>query len=467
MEKLRRAFVRHDGALTVSLLCGAVYLGITFIFFGLMSINNWPLRNISRTSATTLLTWCIMLFAMHAVYGGYEVGKKKSKPIIYNMSLGSWFADLVTYVQLQIMNTNQNNNEVLELFGVDLYWLILAMILQLLLVMSMARLGNLLYFKINRPKKCLLIIGHPNEQKLLEKKIGSFKLQWQLSEIVLWNTPFMSDYIQRADVVFFGDLPDDKRMPLMKMCYDHHRDVLSRVNLQEIMLSGAQQVIIDDVPFLEMDYHKMTNSQRLEKRVMDVVISAVALLVLSPVLLLVAAMIRLEDGGPALFLQKRMTMGGREFKIIKFRTMRVGAETEKQISAEEDDPRITRMGRVLRKIRLDEIPQLINILRGDMSLVGPRPEMLENVEKYKLRLPSFVYREKMKAGLTGYAQIEGRYNTRPEDKLMLDLMYIEHFSIWEDVKLLLRTLTVFFKKDSTAGFAKGEQTKGEKPGVHG
>ena len=123
------------------------------------------------------------------------------------------------------------------------------------------------------------------------------------------------------------------------------------------------------------------------------------------------------------------------------------------MSATQGDPRITRVGQVLRRCRLDELPQLVNIFRGDMTLVGPRPEMVENVEKYKAKYPDFVYREKMKAGLTGYAQIEGKYNTTPEDKLMLDLMYIESFSIWLDVKLLFRTLTVFFKSDSTEGFA--------------
>ena len=119
-----------------------------------------------------------------------------------------------------------------------------------------------------------------------------------------------------------------------------------------------------------------------------------------------------------------------------------------------DDPRITKVGSFLRRFRLDEIPQFYNILIGDMSIVGPRPEMMANVARYKMNLPSFVYREKMKAGLTGYAQIEGRYNTSAEDKLMLDMMYIESFSIWLDVKLLLRTFTVLMKKDSTQGFQK-------------
>ena len=196
-------------------------------------------------------------------------------------------------------------------------------------------------------------------------------------------------------------------------------------------------------------------------------VSGLVLAALSPLLLVLALLIRLEDGGPALFKQKRVTVNGRIFTIYKFRTMRQDASAQRhQVSAQEGDSRITRIGAVLRRSRLDELPQMWNILIGDMTLVGPRPEMLENVAKYKRELPAFVYREKMKAGLTGYAQIEGRYNTSPEDKLMLDLMYIESFSMWLDVKLLLRTLTVFFKSDSTEGFTPVEHpTKDQAPNL--
>ena len=180
------------------------------------------------------------------------------------------------------------------------------------------------------------------------------------------------------------------------------------------------------------------------------------LLLLSPLMAIIALLIHYEDGGKVIFRQSRMTIGGRNFTIYKFRTMKEHFEGLPQSSATEDDPRITRVGRVLRRTRLDELPQFWNILRGDMTLVGPRPEMLDNVEKYKSQMPTFVYREKVKAGLTGYAQIEGKYNTVPEDKLMLDLMYIEHFSLFNDMRLLFRTLTVLFRKDSTEGFAKKE-----------
>ena len=165
-----------------------------------------------------------------------------------------------------------------------------------------------------------------------------------------------------------------------------------------------------------------------------------------------------------------VTADGRTFIIRKFRTMAPNSsQNDIQISVAENDPRITKIGAFLRRYRLDELPQFYNILVGDMSVVGPRPEMMANVARYKTKLPTFAYREKMKAGLTGYAQIEGRYNTSAEDKLMLDMMYIESFSIWLDVKLILRTFTVLLKPDSTQGFRRspGQQTAVKKDSTRG
>ena len=264
--------------------------------------------------------------------------------------------------------------------------------------------------------------------------------------------------MEAAEVVFIATVPENEAMRILEICYDLHRDVLCKAQLQDIMLSSAQQVVIDDAPFLEMDYHKMTLFQRIVKRMTDITVSALVLVVLSPVMALISIAIRQEDKGPAIFRQPRMTIGGRNFIIYKFRTMYVHPEG-RQTSATEDDPRITKVGHFLRRTRLDEIPQFYNILKGDMTLVGLRPEMLDNIEKYKSRMPTFVYREKVKAGLTGYAQIEGKYNTSPEDKLMLDLLYIENFSLLNDLRLLFRTLTVLFRADSTEGFQQSASDK--------
>ena len=207
---------------------------------------------------------------------------------------------------------------------------------------------------------------------------------------------------------------------------------------------------MDDISLFTTRSHMITFEERLVKRLMDTVISLAALIITSPIILAAAIAIKKNDGGCVFFRQKRATVHGRVFEIIKFRTMKENVEN---FSSTEGDARITKVGRVLRKYRIDELPQFVNILKGDMSLVGPRPEMLENVEDYEKDLPEFRYRLRMKAGLTGYAQIYGKYNTTSRDKLMLDLMYIENYSLIRDIQLLFQTVLVLFRaEDSTEAF---------------
>ncbi len=457
MINLHRALKRHRSALVMGLISLAVYASLPLVFFGIMGINNWPLRHASRTSGITLVTFVAMTFVMAMVYGGFEVGRKKNKPIISSMTLAVVVVDLVTYLQLQIMNVNENNNDHLILFGKDFPYLLLCILLQFLVIILFVRIGNSTYFRMNPPRRCLLVLADAREEFATRRKIDRYQLQWHVEKVALFDDPHLIDLIRSSETVILSGLPAEDQMRILHQCYDLQKDVLCRAQLEDIMLSNARQVIVDDAAFLAMDYRKMTILQRLIKRGMDILFSALVLLVLSPLMAVIALCIHFEDGGKVIFRQKRMSVNGRIFTICKFRTMSEAASSSKhQVSASADDARITKIGHFLRRTRLDELPQFWNILKGDMTLVGPRPEMLENVEKYKQQLPAFVYREKMKAGLTGYAQIEGRYNTTPEDKLMLDLMYIESFSIWLDIKLLFRTLTVFFKSDSTEGFAQSQ-----------
>ena len=184
---------------------------------------------------------------------------------------------------------------------------------------------------------------------------------------------------------------------------------------------------------------------------MDIVISGIGLLCASPIMLIEALAIKLEDHGPVFFRQRRVTKDGKVFEVLKFRTMIVDADKNNKRLASQNDDRITKVGRFLRKTRMDELPQFINILKGDMSIVGPRPEQEEITEKYVEVLPEFKYRLKVKAGLTGLAQIQGKYNTTPRDKLIFDLIYIEQYSLFVDIKLILQTVKVLFKSDSTEG----------------
>jgi lipopolysaccharide/colanic/teichoic acid biosynthesis glycosyltransferase len=198
--------------------------------------------------------------------------------------------------------------------------------------------------------------------------------------------------------------------------------------------------------------YALTVEQRLAKRLIDILFALLLLVITSPIMLLTALAIRLYDRGPAFFRQVRCTAGGKEFRIIKFRSMRPDAESDgvARLAGKKDD-RITPIGRFIRATRIDELPQLFNILHGEMSFIGPRPERPELIAQYLKEMPEFAFRLKMKAGLAGYAQVYGKYNTTPYDKLKLDLTYIENYTLWLDFKLMLLTLRILFKPESTEG----------------
>lgn len=257
-----------------------------------------------------------------------------------------------------------------------------------------------------------------------------------------------------CDTVFLYDVPLKERNDLISFCYQTQKNIYYNFETIDVVSQGAKYVTLDDKSLVMYTAKDLTMEQRIVKRLTDLAVAIVGLVLTSPIMLACAIAIKAEDGGKVMYKQKRLTKYGRVFEVYKFRTMR---ENSAQVSVMENDDRITKVGRVLRKFRIDELPQLLNILNGDMTVVGPRPEMLENVEKYTEELPEFSYRLRMKAGLTGLAQISGKYNTSPKDKLVMDLMYNENYSIWQDFKLIFQTITVFLKaSESTEAFGAEE-----------
>ena len=257
--------------------------------------------------------------------------------------------------------------------------------------------------------------------------------------------------IDQHDCIFMCNLTASERLPLVEYCYSRRKSVYYTMEIADFVSLGAKRVILGDTSMMHSAPKGLTMEQRLIKRCFDILVSGLMLLITSPIFLATAIAIKLEDGGHVFYRQPRATYGGRTFHVIKFRSMR--EENSVNVSVTKDDDRITKVGKFIRKFRIDELPQLINVLKSDMSLVGPRPEMLENVAKYTCELPEFSYRLRAKAGITGMAQIFGKYNTSPKEKLALDLAYIEQYSLLLDLRLMLRTLLVFFNSDeSTEAF---------------
>ena len=429
-----------------------MYIFLFIAFFGMLSITNTAILNLSRTAGTTMATFACSLVLLTVVYGGYEIDIKKKRSVFAGLSLSTFFADVITYIMLQIMNTNPNNpeaNATLTLWSEDLALMLGAFLLQLGIIYFFCSIGYRCFYRINPPLDCCIITSSQEVACHVASKLTSYHRRYKLTEVVHYECPDIKQTIRRHEVIFLAGIPDTEEALLEDYGYKHNKTIFLLAELEDVIISTAQQQILDDTPFLCIRRMEPTLMQRVTKRACDILISLLGLLISSPVMLITAIAIKASGNGSVFFRQKRATLNGVVFEIIKFRTM---YEDSGNVSVREGDDRVTPVGRFLRKYRIDELPQLYNVLRGEMSIVGPRPEMLENVDRYTREVPEFRYRQQMKAGLTGLAQIEGKYNTSPKDKAILDLMYIENFSLAYDFKLMLRTLTIFFRRDSTEGF---------------
>ena len=431
----------------------ALFASLFGIFFGIFGIRNPWLFNLSRTTGVTMVTFVVLGIALMSVYGGYSIGTQKSKPIVHSMALATIMTDLVTHLQLSIMNTSEKNND--HFVYETPHLLLLVIVLQILVIVFFAYFGNYVYFSLEPPEKCCVISSSRHSLGNIIPKIRRFKKQYEIDEIIRYNDPQVLDVILRSNTVFLYDVPAKERNDLISFCYQTQKNLYYNFETIDVVSQGAKYVTLDDKSMVMYTAKDLTMEQRIVKRLTDLAVSIVGLVLTSPIMLGCAIAIKLDDGGYVLYKQMRMSKYGRVFEVYKFRTMKEANSINKSVT--ENDDRITRVGKVLRKFRIDELPQLLNILIGDMTVVGPRPEMLENVEKYTEELPEFSYRLRMKAGLTGLAQISGKYNTSPKDKLVMDLMYIENYSIWQDFKLIFQTITVFLKaSESTEAFGREE-----------
>lgn len=426
-----------------------VFLALGSVFFLLFSIKTPYLLKISRTSVITVLAFSLTYFAMAHVYGGFDVGTRKSRPIIYSLGITIIAADVIAHLFLCIMNVTviHDGNFVYE----QPLLLLLVMLIQVVLLTLLTYGGNHLYFHFVKPQHCLLIIRPGDDVRRLARKISSLRKQYIVEQIITLDQPGLYSRIDQYDAIFLCNLSIQERISIVEYCYSQKKDFYFTMEMGDIVSLGARRVMFDDTSLLHSTVKGLTMEQRVIKRTVDIVLSVIGLVLTSPIFLVTAIAIKMEDGGHVFYRQKRATYAGRTFEVLKFRSMREENSIHKSVT--KDDDRITKVGHIIRKFRIDELPQFINILKSDMSFVGPRPEMLENVEKYTQELPEFSYRLWAKAGLTGMAQVYGKYNTSPKEKLTLDMIYIEQYSLLLDLKLMLRTVLVLFTPDdSTEAF---------------
>ena len=375
---------------------------------------------------------------------GYKFGYLRNGDVLVSQILSLVISNFITYWQLCLIANGVITPTpmlLLTLAGVGV-------------ALVCTFIYSAIYHRLYVPKEMAMIIGRDAAVEL-KFKMETRPDKYHIAKLISAEEDLASIYEQivKYDAVIINDVRSDIRNDILKFCYRNRIRTYLAPKVTDIIVRGAESINLFDTPLLLVKGTGLTSVQRLIKRIMDLVICTMVAIVASPLMLIIALAIKLEDGGTVLYKQARMSLDGKVFDILKFRSMIMDAEKDgKSIPATGGDPRITRVGRVIRATRLDELPQVFNILKGDMSIVGPRPERLEHVVEYTRQIPEFDFRAKAKGGLTGYAQIYGKYNTSPYDKLRLDMMYIENYSLMLDIKLILLTLRIMFSKESTEGF---------------
>ncbi len=398
-----------------------------------------------RGSLLIIAIYFIQFSISLKLFEGNKFDYHKFNSLIISQIVALILTNALTYLQISLFAARL----------IEMPIFIYMTLIDIAIIMGLSYFSSNVLPKIFAPQQILLVYEDYMPDHLMIAEELRQKNNRHVIKSIINIKELQPEHFANHDGVLIYDLHSENRNKVLKRCYKQSIPVYVTRKISDIILSTAKDISLYDTPVMKVQDGSLRTYQLFTKRLFDIIISAIALILLSPIMLITAIAIKLYDGGNVLFIQKRHTKDEKVFDIYKFRSMVIHPEEVLTRTATlKDDPRITPVGKFIRKVRIDELPQLINILKGDMSLVGPRPERIEHTKKYKESIPEFSLRLKVKGGLTGYAQIYGRHNTTPYDKLKLDLIYIQNYSLLLDLRLLLLTLKVILMKDSSEGFKK-------------
>ncbi len=397
--------------------------------------------------------YMLILFFFTQTFGGYKVGYLRMMDIALSHVLAILCSGGVAYVEICMVTRDYSS----------IVPLLMMMGAEILFVLPWVGIVRKLYDWLYPPRQMLVIYGDYSPEDLISK-INTRKDKYNICSTISCYEGFkkISGMLEQYEAVMLCDLPGVIRNDIMKYCYRKSIRTYVTPKISDLMLRGAEEIHLFDTPLLLQRNRGLSITQSFFKRAFDVVVSFIGIVLVSPFMLVIAITIKLYDGGPVLYKQPRLTKDEKEFMIYKFRSMSVDSEKKGARLAAKEDARVTPIGRIIRNIHFDELPQLFNIIKGDMSLVGPRPERKIIAEQYLEEIPEFYMRLKVKAGLTGYAQVYGKYNTTPYDKVKLDVTYITKYSFWLDIKILLLTFKILFQKENTEGVDQDQITASKK-----
>lgn len=443
-EKARATFMMHTIKAVRALFAIALFLGC----FLLRYRQCYTDQNAWSMTVLVIFVYAVAQVLLGKIYHAYNAGTASVMEMIYSLSLTDAISAGMIFLVI-----------CLTLQGVVwAYPLVELLATQLMLNIAWAFIANWMYYRIHTPSPTVVVYRDDEDLQRL-KELRKLSRKFDVRDYIK-DPPDMQSLlpqIQGYEVIFVAGIDIVLRNEITKYCIENSVEGFFKPKVADIIMAGAEHMKMFSIPFIRVRRIEPSFEYMFLKRMFDVVASLLAMIVLSPIFLLTMLLVKLYDRGPIFYAQTRLTKDGKEFQILKFRSMRVDAEKDgvARMATTKDD-RITPIGKVIRACRIDELPQLLNILRGDMTIVGPRPERPAIAALYEEQMPTFRLRLQVQAGLTGYAQIYGRYNTEPYDKLQMDLMYINNMSVREDLRLMFATVKILFMRDSTEGIESGK-----------
>jgi len=436
----------------ISFVSAVLLMGIITSIFGIIWYRYYSetiiLPFYRRGNWVLIAIYCVLTLLFFKAYGGFKLGYLKKTDMLYSQLISMVCVNVITYFLISLIGRDfMKGMPVLFMTAADFA-----------VIAVWTFIVGKLYFIVYPPRRLIILYGSHQAASLV-LKMSQRVDKYMICESVSINESRekICGLILKYEGVIICDIPAEMRNDYVKFCFENSIRAYIAPKISDIIIRGAEDIRLFDTPLMLCRNYGLDFEQRMFKRIFDVIFTLAALIPAAPFMIISAAAVKLYDGGPVFYKQKRLTRDGKEFFVYKFRSMIVDAEKNgvPQLCSDEDD-RITPVGKILRKFRLDELPQLLNILKGEMSVVGPRPERPELSEEYKKEMPEFEFRLKVKAGLTGYAQVIGVYDTSPYDKLKMDLMYIENYSLRMDLQIILMTLkTMLFPGKTNAEAEEG------------
>lgn len=403
-----------------------------------------------RGNWVVVALYAVLYMIFGRVYGGFWISLNRISESVYSQALAVMMTSGIMYMVTFLLERQLPN----------IWPVIAAFAVQLVLSGIWSMAAHVAYYILFPATKTIIVYDERQGMEKLIQDYGFEKKFTVIKTLTVEQCIANIDLLHNAQTVFVSGVHSHERNIILKYCVEHGIMMYLVPRIGDVLMSGAQQMHMFHLPMLRVGRYNPSPWHTIAKRTFDVLSAGALFLVISPLMLITAIAIK-TDGGPVFYKQRRLTQDGKEFDVLKFRSMRVDAEKDgvARLSTGDKDDRITKVGRFIRKVRIDELPQLLNIIGGSMSVVGPRPERPEIASQYVKEMPEFSLRLQAKAGLTGYAQVYGKYNTTPYDKLQMDLLYISNPSFWEDLRIIFATIKILFVPESTEGVAEGQKTE--------